>query len=354
MQGGARSNFSRAPVYLGSCGILFHSGACREKFPPCFFPSCSGTIFLRVAPRLTSMAAMRVAVEHVRRMRGGAQAQMMRCDDEAYYIVKFKNNPQHLRILANEMLATRLAARLGLLVPQVEVVEVRPEIIAYTPDLVIHQGLGRKPCAAGKQFGSQYPGHPARLAVHDVLPDEQLRVVRNLADFLGVLVFDKWTCNTNGRQAIFFRAPGPGEGEAAPDFTGSSSNAPGCAAASSYTAASGYTAMMIDFGFCFNAGDWDFPDAPLRGLYARDPVYKGVDGMESFEPWLARLEKQITERVLGEEAAQIPPEWYAGDWDALERLIEGLDRRRECVRELILSARNSGREPFPNWRVKHA
>jgi hypothetical protein len=291
------------------------------------------------------MAAMKLAVEHVRRMRGGAQAQLMRCDDEAYYIVKFQNNPQHLRILANEMLATRLAARLGLCVPQVEVVEVRPEIIAYTPDLVIQLGLGRKPCAAGKQFGSQFPGHPARLTVHDFLPDEQLRAVRNLSDFLGVLVFDKWTCNTNGRQAIFFRDPGGDAGGA--DSTASSSTAPGYAAAN-------YTAMMIDFGFCFNAGEWDFPDAPLRGLYARHRVYDGVAGMEAFEPWLARLENRITERVLGEEAAQIPPEWYGGDWDELERLLERLYRRRERVRELLLSARNSGRDPFPNWKVNYA
>ena len=298
------------------------------------------------------MAAMRLAVEHVRRMRGGAQAQLMRCDDEAYYIVKFQNNPQHLRILANEMLATRLAARLGLAVPQVEVVEVRPEIIAYTPDLVIQLGLGGKPCAAGKQFGSQFPGHPARLAVHDFLPDEQLRSVRNLSDFLGVLVFDKWTCNTNGRQAIFFREPGSGAGDAAPDFTEPGSAAPGYAA--SGCIALGYTAMMIDFGFCFNAGEWDFPDAPLRGLYARQRVYEGVAGMESFEPWLARLENRITERVLGEEAAQIPPEWYGGDWQELERLLERLYRRRERVRELIFSARNSGRDPFPNWKVRHA
>jgi hypothetical protein len=286
------------------------------------------------------MAAMKLAVEHVRRMRGGAQAQLMRCDDEAYYIVKFQNNPQHLRILANEMLATRLAARLGLCVPQVEVVEVRPEIIAYTPDLVIQLGLGRKPCAAGKQFGSQFPGHPARLTVHDFLPDEQLRAVRNLADFLGVLVFDKWTCNTNGRQAIYFRDPG-GDADSADSIQGAST-------------AGDYVAMMIDFGFCFNAGEWDFPDAPLRGLYARHRVYDGVAGMEAFEPWLARLENRITERVLGEEAAQIPPEWYGGDWDELERLLVRLYRRRERVRELIFSARNSGREPFPNWKVKHA
>src|SRR5467141_408965 len=127
---------------------------------------------------------MRLAVEHVRRMRGGAQAHLMRCDDDAYYIVKFQNNPQHLRILANEMLATRLAARLGVCVPQVEVIEVRPELIAYTTELVMQLGLGRIPCSAGKQFGSQFPGNPARMTVHDFLPDEQLCAVRNLADFL--------------------------------------------------------------------------------------------------------------------------------------------------------------------------
>ena len=305
---------------------------------------------MRVSPCLTSMTAMKLAVEHVRRMRGGAQAQLMRCDDEAYYVVKFQNNPQHLRILANEMLATRLAARLGLIVPHVDVIEVRPEIIAYTPDLVIQLGIGRKPCAAGKQFGSQFPGNPGRTAVYDFLPDEQLGRIQNLSDFLGVLVFDKWTCNTNGRQAIFFREPG--------DRADSTGHKAGGVAALGEPAlndtASGYTAMMIDFGFCFNAGEWDFPDAPLRGLYSRQRVYEPVGGMEAFEPWLARLEKQITERVLGEEAAQIPPEWYGGDWNALERLIERLYRRRERVQELILSARNSGREPFPNWKVKHA
>jgi len=129
----------------------------------------------------------------------------MRSDDNAYYIVKFQNNPQHLRILANEMLATRLGARLGIAVPQVEVIDVRPELIANTPELSIQLGLGSTPCAAGKQFGSQFPGHPTRLAVYDFLPDERLEGVTNLADFLGVLVLDKWTCNTNGRQAIFFR-----------------------------------------------------------------------------------------------------------------------------------------------------
>jgi len=252
------------------------------------------------------------------------------------------------------MLATRLAARLGLCVPQVEVVEVRPELIAYTTELVMQLGMGRIPRLAGRQFGSQFPGHPARMAVYDFLPDEQLCAVRNLSDFLGIFVFDKWTCNTNGRQAIFFRESGDGAG---PDFA--PATAPAAAAdlyqspgAAAYT--NQYIAMMIDHGFCFNAGGWDFPDAPLRGLYARHHVYQSVAGMDAFEPWLERLEKRITEAMLGEEAERIPPEWYQDDWDALARLLERLYARRKRVRELILSARNSGRDPFPNWKVRHA
>jgi glutathione synthase/RimK-type ligase-like ATP-grasp enzyme len=48
----------------------------------------------------------------------------MRCSDQAYYVVKFQNNPQGVRILANELLGTRLAARMGLPTPVAAVVEV--------------------------------------------------------------------------------------------------------------------------------------------------------------------------------------------------------------------------------------
>ncbi|MGB7667998.1 MAG: HipA family kinase, partial [Candidatus Acidiferrales bacterium] len=104
---------------------------------------------------------MPLATEHIRRMRGGAQSHLMRCEDENFYIVKFQNNPQGTRILANELLGTRLAARMGVAVAGAEVIEVRPEMVALTEDLVVQLGRGRVPCAAGLEFGSQYPGHPA-------------------------------------------------------------------------------------------------------------------------------------------------------------------------------------------------
>ena len=266
------------------------------------------------------------AVEQIRRMRGGAQSHLMRCSDGHYYVVKFQNNPQHRRVLVNELLGTRLAARLGLPTTPVAVVEVPEELIGLTPELAMELPRSRMPCLPGLQFGSRYPGDPRRLTLHDFLPDERLRAVENLHDFAGMLVFDKWTCNTNGRQTVFFNEPrGDGDGWGA------------------------YHAVMIDQGFCFNAGEWNFPDAPLRGLYARNRVYDGVTGMHSFAPWLERLEKRLGERVLDEVAQEIPPAWYEDDYDALLRLLEQLHARRERVGELILDAKRSNRQPFPNW-----
>ena len=48
-----------------------------------------------------------LALEVIRRMRGASQPYLMRCADESNYVVKFRNNPQHVRVLANEMLAAR-------------------------------------------------------------------------------------------------------------------------------------------------------------------------------------------------------------------------------------------------------
>jgi hypothetical protein len=96
---------------------------------------------------------MLYAVEQIRRMRGGAQSQLMRCSDENYYVVKFQNNPQHRRILVNELLGTRLARRLGLPTTPVEIIYVHQELIELTPELCMEMPRARVPCQAGAQFG---------------------------------------------------------------------------------------------------------------------------------------------------------------------------------------------------------
>lgn len=261
------------------------------------------------------------AVEYVRRMRGGAQAHLLRAEDGGYWVVKFQNNPQHIRILANELLGSRLAARLGLPVPRAEVIRVDDWLITHTPELHIQLGNQRVPCRSGFQFGSRYPGEPGQVMVYDALTDERLPEVENLSAFQGALVFDKWTCNCNGRQVIYW-------------MNGRRS---------------GYHLEMIDQGFCFNAGEWNFPDSPLRGLYPRLRVYKAVRGMESFEPYLSRVENFST-ADLDRIATEIPPAWYESDRDALDQLLERIYARRTRVRELLGAARDSDRQPFPHWK----
>ena len=262
-----------------------------------------------------------LAVQHIRKMRGGAQGQLMLASDGRLYVVKFRNNPQHERVLANEMLATRLAAAVGLTVPETAVVEVSGWLIEHTAELEIDLGRRREPCTAGLQFGARYMGGLMPGQVVDYLPEEQLGEVRNLREFAGMLALDKWTGNANGRQAVFTRTARERK----------------------------YTAVFIDQGYCFHAGEWKFEDAPLRGVYPRNAVYRGVTGWESFEPWLSRLEN-LPPETIWQAAAEIPPEWYGGDLTEMERLVERLDQRRTRVRELIEAFGKSGREPFGGWK----
>jgi hypothetical protein len=271
----------------------------------------------------------------------------MRCSDgkdhSIYCVVKFQNNPQHSRVLVNELLGNRIARRMGLPVPRVEIVKVEAELIRWTPALCIEMPRSSTPCCPGLQFGSAHPGDPRRMTLHDFLPDEQLREVKNVHDFAGMLVFDKWTCNTNGRQTLFYRDSENGSGRRSPGYKGNAV-VPGSALGTpspSPTALAGherYSTVMIDQGFCFNAGEWNYPDAPLRGLYTRNRVYEGITGMESFGPWVARIQN-ISERVLEEYAREVPPEWYEDDQDALHGVLERLYSRRSRVPELLLAAK---------------
>jgi hypothetical protein len=57
----------------------------------------------------------------------------------------------------------------------------------------------------------------------------------------------------------------------------------------------------------------------------------------------------MTERSLDEITKQIPPAWYEDDFDAVLHVSEQLLRRRSRVPDLILEAKKSNRQPFPNW-----
>lgn len=244
----------------------------------------------------------------------------MRADDGHFYVVKFQNNPQHLRVLANELLATRLAESVGLPVPVTEIVIVREWLIQNTQELHVDQAGLSSQCKPGLQFGARYVCDPADGQAFDYIPESMFEKVRNVAAFAGMLVVDKWLGNANGRQAVFWKKTNERK----------------------------YTATFIDQGYCFNAGEWNFPDSALRGVYARNFVYQDVRGWDSFEPWLSRVEN-MDPAVIHEIAGTVPPEWTGNDWGETERLAATIVERRSKVRELITAFRNSTRQPFPSW-----
>ena len=109
-----------------------------------------------------------------------------------------------------------------------DVVEVTSWLVQATPELRMRLVHGSEACVPGLQFGSRYVGGLMPGLVADYLAEPLLLETKNLAQFAGMLVIDKWTCNVNGRQAVFCRKGREKR----------------------------YTAVFIDQGYCFNAAAW--------------------------------------------------------------------------------------------------
>jgi hypothetical protein len=264
------------------------------------------------------------ATQHLKPMRGCSQSQLMLGADAHCWVVKFRNNPQHARILANEHIVSGIARLIGLSVPPTALIYVSPGLVEISKGLSIQCYHWKPiPCASGPQFGSQYAGGLMPSFVLDCLPDDGLQRVINLPEFLGMLALDKWTGNTDDRQTVFVRTQ----------------------------RRASYKALFIDFGHCFNGGFWTFPDSPLAGVYGDTSVYANVTGWDSFEPWLSRLE-YLSIDMIWRLSKTMPEAWYEGNANALEKLICTLDNRKGSIRRLIQEYRDSDAAPFPKWPAR--
>lgn len=272
------------------------------------------------------------AIRLLRRLRGGAQAHLLEADDGACYVTKFVENPQHRRILINEWVSAVFLGYLHLPAPPVEIVSLTPEFLAREPETAIQLGSRRLPINPGWHFGSRFPVQPDKQAVYDYLPDSLLSATANLADFLGMLVFDKWMGNADSRQSVFFRA----------------TLKPWLQRDDLHPAQKGFVALMIDHGYVFDGPNWEFTDSPLQGIYFRPMVYQGVRGLDDFEPWLTRV-AEFPGEVMDEALRTLPPAWLDGDEERLQRIFDSLRRRRARVPDLIRACRKARAALFPNW-----
>ena len=273
------------------------------------------------------------ATRLIRKMRGGAQAHLFECSDGNFYVVKFRNNPQHRRILVNEWIASVFLRYLHISTPATAIVQLSAEFLEQNPDVHIQLGTRHLPVEPGWHFGSRYPGNPAKVMVYDFIPDLLLEKVVNRNEFLGVLAFDKWTGNADARQSVFFRAR----------------LLEGLQPPARQPIQTGFVAQMLDHGYTFNGPHWTFPDSPLQGLYFRPLVYRKVKSFEDFQPWLDRI-VHFPEEVVDQAQKQLPPEWLSGDEPELDGLLVKLMARRRHIPDLIRDSRHGRVDPFPEWK----
>jgi hypothetical protein len=253
-----------------------------------------------------------MAQRQIRQMRGCAQAHLMQTEDGEYYVVKLANNPQGRRILVNEFLSSLLMKEFGVLTPEVARVVIDPKQLDENRD-----GTS---LPAGVHFGSKYPCPPGNCAIYDFLPSALIPGIYNREHFLGAFVFDKWVSNSDGRQAVFYRAQIQQE-----------MNRGG--------GRLHWVAQMIDGGNAFQGCDWTFRDSPVQGLYGRPEIYGADVTLKDFEPWLDAL-MSMEKDILEEAFALLPGEWIVGEERELQFLLDRLYARRERVRDLVVDSLN--------------
>lgn len=249
----------------------------------------------------------------VRRMRGGAQAQLAEAVDGHYYIVKWVANPQGTRTLINEWLAHNILTHLKILTPEVRIIHVDGQQIAENEDLGFRTNEVSLPIQPGFHFGSQCPVDPEAVAVYDFFPTKLLSKIVNLHDFTKALVFDVLLGQADRRQAIFVR-----NGAAKGNLQ--------------------MRAYMIDNGLLFGGASWQIRDAGLSPLYFDKTVYSTGNSQQIYEEAIDAI-SEISEPVLKMFVESCPSFWLTpDDRSAIIQLSSDILKRISRV-QLILPDR---------------
>lgn len=239
-------------------------------------------------------------------MTGCSHPHLVLAESGHWYVVKSIKNPQHRRVLINEVMAAQLLGLTGISRPGWAFVTLDEAIVTTHPSFSLQSGL---------HFGSAVPLRPAYRSIRDqISPWLFLRVV-NKEDFISVLVFDIWVDHRDGRQAVFAALPGRR-----------------------------LHALMIDNGFTFGFDGFEWQMG--NGLaYKEYPLARGFYNSEGtsaiFEGAISRI-SDLTKKDLISIVKSVPAAWVQSDSAALVALVEQLLRRKEILRELV-----------DNWRRRY-
>ena len=125
----------------------------------------------------------------IQSLKGKSQPQLIRFSDGNHYVVKFKGNPQGMKTLVNEFIASQLAEHLSLPIPT--------SLLVYIPDSFVQQSpvLSARSFVGGLQFATQYVEHTEQIPKFD--PHKEFNIGTNQETLADLIVFDYWLGNTD-------------------------------------------------------------------------------------------------------------------------------------------------------------
>jgi hypothetical protein len=137
-------------------------------------PTAPTTIAPDDAPSLAIRTVL--ATRYVTALReGGSLPGLVEADDDGLYVVKFHGAGQGPRVLVAELIAGELGRALGLLVPEIMLVELDPALAPAEPDSEIQELLARSP---GLNLGLDFlPGALAYRPMTELDPDLAANIV---------------------------------------------------------------------------------------------------------------------------------------------------------------------------------
>lgn len=254
---------------------------------------------------------VRQAKTYVGKMRSGKSKPLLfETTDGTQWVVKYKNNPQGIRILVNEWVASNLAPLLSLPSPECSLIMLDKQLLEI--ESIFIPSTTTK-VEVGLSFGSRYINNAdnnptryqmARLDNTDVIP--------------GIIVMDTWIDN--------------------PDRDDRSRNFSNIIVSPS-SIRSKYTLHLIDLGKV-SSSDWTANKLLNRktalNLRGHNRLFAPlILGRPTFQPFLEVLESVSAEEIES-VVATVPDEWSLSQEEATV-LVKFLKQRRNLVREIIES-----------------
>jgi hypothetical protein len=142
------------------------------------------------------------ACRFIRKLRGGSQPVLIEASDGAYYVLKFRNNPQGANVLFNDSAGTELFSACGLSVAPGKPVVVTASFVDRNPGCWMEAPYEMLRPEPGLCFGSLFLGSQGRRLL-EILPGNSYMRVRNRVSFWFAWLLDISCENADNRQAVF-------------------------------------------------------------------------------------------------------------------------------------------------------